>query len=134
MLSNLRIIINGGTTTTARCGNSKYKAHMSIEIAAEINKLVDALESRLQTQQYRQLNILPHKPKDTADIGIDTTIDKETIETQTEPEEMKLTYAEATIKPSTSKPNTFLLYPNKDSEEKNLVKLLKTENKISREF
>ncbi|GBO06866.1 hypothetical protein AVEN_74087-1 [Araneus ventricosus] len=76
-------------------------------------------------QQDSQLNILPPAPKDTADIEVVTTIDTATIETQTDPEEMKLTYAEATNKPNTSKPNTLLLYPNKDSEEMNLVKFLK---------
>ncbi|GBN58425.1 hypothetical protein AVEN_225385-1 [Araneus ventricosus] len=101
---------------------------MSLEIAAEINKLVDALESRFQTQQGSRLNILPPAPKNTTDVRIDTSIDTATIETQTEPEERKLTYAEATNKPSTSKSKTLLLYPNKDTEEKNLVKLLKTGN------
>ncbi|GBN54884.1 hypothetical protein AVEN_9536-1 [Araneus ventricosus] len=122
---NLRIIINRDTTTTTRSGNSKYKAHLSIKIAAEINKLVDALESRFQMQQDSHLNILLPAPKDRADIEIVTTIDIATIETQSEPEKMKLTYAEATNKPNASKPKTLFLYPNKDSEEKNLVKFLK---------
>ncbi|GBM62516.1 hypothetical protein AVEN_37144-1 [Araneus ventricosus] len=47
---------------------------------------------------------------------------------------MNLTYDEATKKSSTYKPKTLLLYANKDSEEKNLVKLLKTEIKIGRDF
>ncbi|GBM62088.1 hypothetical protein AVEN_182253-1 [Araneus ventricosus] len=50
LFQNLRSIINEGNTTINRNGNSKYKPHMSIEIAAEINKLVDALESRFQMQ------------------------------------------------------------------------------------
>ncbi|GBM02943.1 hypothetical protein AVEN_269858-1 [Araneus ventricosus] len=35
---------------------------------------------------------------------------------------------------SIPKSKTLLLYPNKDTEEKNLVKLLKTEIKIGRDF
>ncbi|GBL98607.1 hypothetical protein AVEN_19673-1 [Araneus ventricosus] len=107
---------------------------MSVEITSEINEQVDALESRFQTQQDRQLNNLPLAPKDIADIGIAATIDTATIETETEPKEMKLTYAEATNKTSTPKPKTFLLYPNNESEEINLIKLLKTEIKIGRDF
>ncbi|GBM76833.1 hypothetical protein AVEN_228296-1 [Araneus ventricosus] len=107
---------------------------MSLEIAAEINKLVDALESRFQTQQDNQLNILPPAPNETIDVRINTPIDTETIEIQTEPEEIKLTYAEAANKPSTSKSKILLLYQNKDTEEKNLVKLLKTVIKIVRDF
>ncbi|GBN64035.1 hypothetical protein AVEN_159136-1 [Araneus ventricosus] len=109
LLQSFRSIINGGTTTTTRRGKSKYKPHMFIEIAAEINKLVDALESRFQTQQDNQLNILPPAPNDITDARIDTPIDTATIETQTEPEEIKLTYAEATNKPNTSKSKTLLL-------------------------
>ncbi|GBN07494.1 hypothetical protein AVEN_244874-1 [Araneus ventricosus] len=79
LFQNLQNIINGGTTTTTRGGNSKYNAHMSIEIAAELIKLVKTLERRFQTQQDSQPIILPTAPKDTADIGIDTKIDTTTI-------------------------------------------------------
>ncbi|GBM53868.1 hypothetical protein AVEN_64800-1 [Araneus ventricosus] len=92
LLQNLRNIINGGTTTTTRGGNSKYKAHMPIDIAAELTKLVETLERRFQTQQDSQPIIPPPAPK------------------------VNLTYAEATKKPNTSNTKTLLLYPNKDSD------------------
>ncbi|GBN38126.1 hypothetical protein AVEN_224033-1 [Araneus ventricosus] len=101
LLQNLRNIINGGTTTTTRGDNSKYKAHMSIEIASELTKLVETLKRRFQMQQDSQPIIPPPAHKDTADIGIHTKIDTTTIETRTEPKEMNLTYAEATEKNQT---------------------------------
>ncbi|GBL72608.1 hypothetical protein AVEN_127870-1 [Araneus ventricosus] len=55
----LRNIINGGTMTTTKGGNSKYKAHMSIEIAAELLKLVETLERRIQKQQDSNVSF-PH--------------------------------------------------------------------------
>ncbi|GBM54103.1 hypothetical protein AVEN_247714-1 [Araneus ventricosus] len=70
LLQNLRNITNGGTRTTTRGGNSKYKAHMSIEIAAELTKPVETLKSRFQTQQDSQTIIPPPALKDTVDIGI----------------------------------------------------------------
>ncbi|GBM35756.1 hypothetical protein AVEN_108956-1 [Araneus ventricosus] len=59
--------------------NSKCKAHMSIEIAAELIKLVETLESRFQSQQDSQTIIPPPAPNDTADIGADTKVDTTTI-------------------------------------------------------
>ncbi|GBO36331.1 hypothetical protein AVEN_33273-1 [Araneus ventricosus] len=69
LVTELRKVINGGTTTTTDQGGSKYRAYIKMDLSHKANKLIDAMEFKYHLPSSQ------HHVKETKDSSCITMIE-----------------------------------------------------------